>query len=300
MIRLNSEASGGQPILKPCVVNGGTGDDTIFGGYGNDRPERRRRATTRSSAGRAWIIITGGAGADRMYGGAGNDRLIADTADQFVVGQAGTDVIAFERVDPAVLANYNEATMKAALQVGLSGWSFSQSQGGEKITVKNLQVQDVAIENGTTTVHLKADIRYQKTSGFPQFSVSGTIKFSVQPQLSAYFVEGSLTSASIKLANPDVKEVNLQQRAELAGQLLGGAELPGGQTRAATADPRHRPAADRSWRPAAASGRRSVCNTPRSVVVGLALSRRRLLSRPTARTWVDAADWGLPAVRESL
>ena len=63
-----------------------------------------------------------------MYGGAGNDRLIADTADQFAVGQAGTDVIAFERVDPAVLANYNEATMKAALQVGMSGWSFSQSQ----------------------------------------------------------------------------------------------------------------------------------------------------------------------------
>ena len=60
----------------------------------------------------------------------------------------------------------------------------------------------MAIENGITTVHLKADIRYQKTTGFPQFSVSGTIKFSVQPQLSAYFVEGSLTSASIKLANP--------------------------------------------------------------------------------------------------
>ena len=37
VIRLNSEATGGQPILKPCMVNSGTGDDTIFGGYGNDR-----------------------------------------------------------------------------------------------------------------------------------------------------------------------------------------------------------------------------------------------------------------------
>ena len=46
--------------------------------------------------------------------------------------------------------------MKAALQVGLSGWSFGETKAGEKITVKNLQVQDVGIVNGTTTVYLKA------------------------------------------------------------------------------------------------------------------------------------------------
>ena len=113
--------------------------------------------------------------------------------------------------------------MKAALQVGIAGWSFGQSQSGGKITVKNLEVQDVAIENGVTTVHLKGTIRYQKTTGFPQFSVSGTIKFSVQPQLSANFVEGVLNSASIKLAEPRREGSEPQQRAELAGQLLGGA-----------------------------------------------------------------------------
>jgi hypothetical protein len=208
VIRLNSEASGGQPILKPTVVNGGAGNDVIFGGYGND--------VISGGAGDDTIFggpgidrITGDAGADRTYGGAGNDRITADTADLFAYGQAGTDVIAFERVDPAVLAGYNEATMKAALQVGLSGWSFGKTKGGEKITVKNLQVLDVAIVNGTTTVFLKAEIRYQKTRGFPQFSVSGTIKFSVQPQLSASFIEGSLTSASIKMARPEVQDVNL-------------------------------------------------------------------------------------------
>jgi hypothetical protein len=208
VIRLNSEASGGQPIMKPSLVNGGHGNDVIFGGYGTD--------VIVGGAGDDMIFggpgidrLTGGAGADRTYGGAGNDRIIADTADQFAYGQAGTDVIAFERVDPAVLAGYNEATMKAALQVGLSGWSFGKTKDGEKITVKNLQVLDVAIENGITTVFLKADIRYQKTRGFPQFSVSGTITFSVQPQLSAYFTDGSLTSASIKMAHPAVEDVNL-------------------------------------------------------------------------------------------
>ena len=208
LIRLNSEASGGQPILKPCLVNGGTGDDTIFGGYGNDHLSGDT-GNDFILGGPGMDVILGGAGADRMYGGMGNDRLTADTADQFVFGQAGTDVILFDRVDPAVLANYDEATMKAALQVGIAGWSFGQSQSGGKITVKNLEVQDVAIENGVTRVHLKGTIRYQKTTGFPQFSVSGTIKFSVQPQLSANFVEGALNSASIKLANPVVKEVNL-------------------------------------------------------------------------------------------
>lgn len=77
------------------------------------------------------------------------------------------------------------------------------------MTVSNLQVQDVTIENGITTVHLKGKIRYQKTTGFPQFSVSGTIEFSVQPQLNATFVEAHLQSATVKMANPNVTAVNL-------------------------------------------------------------------------------------------
>jgi hypothetical protein len=208
VIRLNSETTGGQPIMKPCLVDGGTGNDTIFGAYGNDRL-LGGDGNDLVFGGPGVDHIVGGAGADRLSGGAGNDRLVTDTADIYANGQAGTDAVSFDRVDPAVLANYDEATMKVALQAGMAGWSFGKSKDGEKITVKDIRVQDVSIENGITTLHLKATIRYQKTTGFPQFSTTGTIKFSVQPQLSAWFVEGSLTSASIKLANPDVKEVNL-------------------------------------------------------------------------------------------
>lgn len=209
LIRLNSEATpGGQPILKPCTVNGGTGDDTIFGSYGNDMLS--------GDAGNDIIyggpgvdILTGGAGTDRLYGGTGNDKIFGDTADSYLVGQAGTDVITFNGVDPAPLAGYNASTMKTALELGMSGWSFSQTQNGGKITVSNLHVQEVSIDNGLTTVHLKAKIQYKKTTGFPQFSVSGSIEFTVQPQLSATFVEGGLTSASVKLANPEVTNVNI-------------------------------------------------------------------------------------------
>jgi hypothetical protein len=99
--------------------------------------------------------------------------------------------------------------MKTALQVGLAGQSFSQSQGGGKVTVSNLEVENVTIENGITTVHLKGKIQYKKTTGFPQFSVSGSIRFSATPQLNAIFVEAQVNSASVKLANVNVKEVNL-------------------------------------------------------------------------------------------
>jgi hypothetical protein len=208
-IRLNSEAMpNGQPILKPCLVRGGAGDDLIFGGYGND--------ALYGDAGNDVIVggpgtdtVVGGAGVDALYGGAGNDRLVGDTADSALAGQAGTDVITFQAVDPAPLANSNAATMEAALQAGLGGWSLSKSQSGGKVTVSNLTVQDVTIENGITTVHLKGKIRYQKTTGFPQFSVSGTIEFSVRPQLTANFTEGQLTSAAVKLANVNVTDVNL-------------------------------------------------------------------------------------------
>ena len=209
VIRLNSETQpGGQPIVKPCIVHGGDGNDAIFGSYGND--------SLFGDAGNDFILgnrgsdlVVGGAGMDALYGGAGNDRLIADTADSIAAGQAGTDVVDFQRVDPAVLANYDPATMKAALQYGLGGYSLSQSQAGGKIIVDHIAVQNVTIENGTTTVFLSARIRYKKTTGFPQFSVSGSIHFSVQPQLTARFVEGNLQSASIALANPQVQDLSI-------------------------------------------------------------------------------------------
>jgi hypothetical protein len=208
-IRLNSEAMpGGQPIVKPCTVRGGTGNDLIIGGYGNDSLYGEA-GNDIIRGGNGNDLLVGGAGMDSLYGGAGNDRLIGDAADRILAGEAGTDVIVFQQIDPSALVNSNEAALRAALQVALDGWSFSRSQNGEKITVKNLQIVDVAIENGQTRLHLKADIRYQKTTGFPQFSVSGTLRFSVTPQLNASFTEGALTSATVKLANPNVTSLNL-------------------------------------------------------------------------------------------
>ena len=109
-----------------------------------------------------------------------------------------------------MLVNYNEAAMQAALQIGLSGWSFSQSQDGGKITVKNLAVQDVTIENGITTVSPEGEHPLSEDDRVP--AVLGERDDRVQRAAAverATSSKAQLNSASIKLANPDVKEVNL-------------------------------------------------------------------------------------------
>lgn len=56
------------------VVNGGAGNDTIYGNIGDDR-------------------LNGGAGDDLIKGQAGNDRLYGDSGNDTIYGQAGNDFL---------------------------------------------------------------------------------------------------------------------------------------------------------------------------------------------------------------
>ena len=65
-------------IVDPNVVanitaRGGSGDDTLIGGAGNDR-------------------LDGGSGDDRLFGGAGKDRLTGGSGDDYLDGGAGKDI----------------------------------------------------------------------------------------------------------------------------------------------------------------------------------------------------------------
>ena len=208
-IRLDSEAiGGGQPIVKPSMVQGGDGNDLVVGGWGND--------SLFGNAGNDVLVgnigrdlLVGGAGQDQARGGYGNDYIVGDLQDTYLAGEAGTDVVTFDKVDPSPLVQGNAATMKQVLQTAMAGQSFSQSHGGETITVDHMNVQDVQIVNGVTTVTLTAKIHYKKKTIFGTFSEGGDIKFTVQPQLSATFVEAHLQSASVTLANPQVLSVHL-------------------------------------------------------------------------------------------
>ncbi len=209
-IRLDSEIiGGGQPIYKPCIVNGGAGNDVIVGGWGND--------ILLGNAGddalygnRGNDLLDGGTGRDQAFGGAGNDRIVGDLQDYFLAGQSGTDVVTFNKVDPSPLVQGNAATMKQVLQAALGGLSFSQSHNGETITVNHMNVDSVAIVNGVTTVTVTAKIHYKKVAGgITLVSEGGSMKFTFQPQLTATFVEGHLQSAYATLANPQVLSVHL-------------------------------------------------------------------------------------------
>ncbi|MBC8108109.1 MAG: hypothetical protein H7Z14_16100 [Anaerolineae bacterium] len=94
--------------VRPIVINGGLGDDTIVGGAGNDRIiGGRGRDLISGNDGDDLIkgydsddtlngndgndVLDGGAGADFMLGGNGNDVLIGGTGSDQMFGQNGND-----------------------------------------------------------------------------------------------------------------------------------------------------------------------------------------------------------------
>ncbi len=92
-IRLDSEALGGQPLGVPCVVLGGSGNDTIVGTPGPDRLfGQAGNDVIRGGAGND--LINGGDGNDILYGGFGDDTLQGGTGDDYLNGEAGNDSLA--------------------------------------------------------------------------------------------------------------------------------------------------------------------------------------------------------------
>ncbi|WP_368183517.1 Hint domain-containing protein [Aestuariibius sp. HNIBRBA575] len=74
------------PVVEPIepgndVIDGGTGQDVIFGQGGND-------------------TLTGGQGDDTLYGGAGEDTLTLQDAQDQVYGGTGTDTITIDPIGP--------------------------------------------------------------------------------------------------------------------------------------------------------------------------------------------------------
>lgn len=208
-IKLDSQSLGGMPITKPALIKGGGGDDLIFGTATADQ--------TLGEAGDDTIYglngndyINGGLNKDTVYGGLNNDFILGDFADAKLSGQGGVDTIVFQKLDPSTLANATPAALKGALQQGLTGKSYSKTKNGLKFSVSNLEVETVSVANGVTTVAIKAKVSLkQYVLGQVVASTSGTLKFTVQPQLSATLIDAAVSSASVNLANVQVTEMNL-------------------------------------------------------------------------------------------
>jgi hypothetical protein len=92
MVRLDSEALGGRALGVPCVVFGGTGNDTIIGTPGADKLfGQAGNDLIRGGAGDD--VLSGGDGNDRLEGGDGNDTLTGDTGNDILYGGTGNDTL---------------------------------------------------------------------------------------------------------------------------------------------------------------------------------------------------------------
>jgi hypothetical protein len=68
-------------------------------------------------------------------------------------------------------------SLKALLAKGLAPYfPISKSRDGEKVTVSEPSITDATCPN--LKIAMKVSVRYQKTRGFPQLSVSGTARFT--------------------------------------------------------------------------------------------------------------------------
>jgi Ca2+-binding RTX toxin-like protein len=92
-IEIFSAGNGGDAIilssvnysLGNLVIDGGSGDDILWGNNGNDR----------ISAADGDDIVNGGGGSDLITGGDGNDHLNGASGADYIIGDAGDDILVY-------------------------------------------------------------------------------------------------------------------------------------------------------------------------------------------------------------
>jgi Ca2+-binding RTX toxin-like protein len=91
-------------------VRGLSGDDRLFGNYGNDILR----------GGKGDDYIDGGIGSDRMYGGEGNDTLVVSEQGEDVFGQQGVDTV-LSRVSHSLRAETENLNLLGTADINGSG-----------------------------------------------------------------------------------------------------------------------------------------------------------------------------------
>jgi hypothetical protein len=108
-------------------------------------------------------------------------------------------------IDPCSVAS--EAQLRQLATAVLAGRTLHESHSGNSVTVSNMQLVDLTCPG--CKVEVSAKIRYKKTRGFPQFSVSGHIRFSFQAALRVTLQGSQIVKAELVLSNFKVLGLDL-------------------------------------------------------------------------------------------
>jgi hypothetical protein len=115
-----------------------------------------------------------------------------------------------KNIDPCLFAN--EAQLGALISARLGNYfPIKQSKDGDHVTISNARLTNARCPS--LHVNLAADIRYQKTQGFPQFSTSGSVRLAspVVARVTHSFTNPPVVQRALAcFTNINVTELNLQ------------------------------------------------------------------------------------------
>lgn len=184
----NDKITVGSNIWTPCILYGGSGNDTLTGGTGNDRLYGGGGANSLNGGGGNDVMVGVGDGTDRMSGGKGLDSFWLDAS----VRQAVTDLSAGEASAGAM---HRIDAFDVATSGGLRSISISSARPTATATVGMQQLGDPALTGAASG--------YRTFSNDPLFSKFGPRPDDViQGQLGDCYLLASL--ASIAKADPNV------------------------------------------------------------------------------------------------
>lgn len=131
------EANG---ALPPAQMFGGTGNDTLTGGSGNDMLFGQDGNDT----------LIGKGGNDLLFGGAGNDTLIGGSGDDQMFGQAGNDLMIWNPGDGTDLMEGGDGIDTAQVNGGNGAEVFTLTANGSRVRFDRLSPAPFSLDIGTT------------------------------------------------------------------------------------------------------------------------------------------------------
>lgn len=111
-------------------------------------------------------------------------------------------------IDPCTVASAN--TLRSVLAAEMDVRFPPYHNDGEHVTISNLRITEATCPGLRIT--MRADLRYQKTRGFPQYSTSGAMRFRSPSEVRVRYralADGPVTLGNIERANACLTDIDV-------------------------------------------------------------------------------------------